>query len=128
MPSPSRPHILPGLRRAGVTVLALVLVVFIGSFFIDEPLRRVVVRQMSQQLKGVQRGHPEAQLPSDRTVEELKQRTGGRGPDLCIDAVGRGARNHPVSHRLPLSQAPEAYRMWNDKTDDCTKLVLDPAA
>ena len=33
-----------------------------------------------------------------------------------------------VSHRLPLSQAPEAYRMWNDKTDDCTKIVLVPAA
>ena len=33
-----------------------------------------------------------------------------------------------VSHRLPLSRAPEAYRMWNDKTDDCTKIVLDPAA
>ena len=149
-------------------------------------------------------------------VEELKQRTGGRGPDACIDAVGTEAhgttldarydrvkqamrlgtdRIHAlrqaiqacrkggtisvpgvysglldkvpfgaafakgltfrmgqthvhrylrpllerirareiepsfiVSHRLPLSRAPEAYRMWNDKTDDCTKIVLDPAA
>jgi threonine dehydrogenase-like Zn-dependent dehydrogenase len=149
-------------------------------------------------------------------VEELKQRTGGRGPDACIDAVGTEAhgttldarydrakqvvgpgtdRVHAlrqaiqacrkggtvsipgvygglldkvpfgaafakgltfrmgqthvhrylrpllerirareidpafiVSHRLPLSHAPEAYRMWNDKTDDCTKVVLDPAA
>jgi threonine dehydrogenase-like Zn-dependent dehydrogenase len=33
-----------------------------------------------------------------------------------------------VSHRWPLFRAPEAYRMWNDKTDDCTKVVLDPAA
>jgi threonine dehydrogenase-like Zn-dependent dehydrogenase len=31
-----------------------------------------------------------------------------------------------VSHRLPLSRAPEAYRMCNDTTDDCTKVVLDP--
>ena len=149
-------------------------------------------------------------------VEELKQRTGGRGPDACIDAVGteahgtsldarydrvkqavrlgtdrvhvlrqaiqacrkggtvsvpgvygglldkvpfgaafakaltfRMGQTHVhrylrpllqrirareidpafiVSHRLPLSRAPEAYRMWNDKTDDCTKIVLDPAA
>jgi threonine dehydrogenase-like Zn-dependent dehydrogenase len=148
-------------------------------------------------------------------VEELKQRTGGRGPDACIDAVGteahgttldarydrakqavrlgtdrvhalrqaiqacrkggrvsvpgvygglldkvpigaafakgltvrmgqthvhrylrplleriRGREIDPsfiVSHRLPLSGAPEAYRMWNDKADDCTKVVLDPA-
>jgi hypothetical protein len=40
------------LRRAGVVVLALLLIVFIASFFIDEPLRRAVVRQMNQQLKG----------------------------------------------------------------------------
>jgi threonine dehydrogenase-like Zn-dependent dehydrogenase len=33
-----------------------------------------------------------------------------------------------VSHRRPLSRAPEAYRMWNDKADNCTKIVLDPAA
>jgi hypothetical protein len=33
-----------------------------------------------------------------------------------------------VSHRLPLTRAPESYRMWTDKTDDCTTVVLDPAA
>jgi threonine dehydrogenase-like Zn-dependent dehydrogenase len=149
-------------------------------------------------------------------VEELKQRTGGRGPDACVDAVGTEAhgttldarydrikqmarlgtdRIHALrqailacrkggtvsipgvygglldkvpfgaafakgltfrmgqthvhrylrplldrirareidpslilSHRLPLSRAPEAYRMWNDKSDECTKIVLDPEA
>jgi threonine dehydrogenase-like Zn-dependent dehydrogenase len=148
-------------------------------------------------------------------VEELKQRTGGRGPDACIDAVGTEAhgtsldalydrakvaiglgsdRAHAlrqaiqacrkggvvsvpgvygglldkvpigaafakaltlrmgqthvhrylrplltmiedgrldpsfiVSHRWPLGRAPEAYQMWNDKADDCTKIVLDPS-
>ena len=148
-------------------------------------------------------------------VEELRERTGGRGPDACIDAVGTEAhgtsmdalydrarhavglgtdRPHAlrqaiqacrkggtvsvpgvyggvldkvpfgaafakgltlrmgqthvhrylrpllsqiesgridatfiISHRWPLSDAPEAYRMWNDKSDDCTKIVLDPA-
>jgi threonine dehydrogenase-like Zn-dependent dehydrogenase len=149
-------------------------------------------------------------------VEELKQRTGGRGPDACVDAVGTEAhgttldarydrvkqfvrlgtdRAHAlrqaiqacrkggtvsvpgvyggfldklpvgaafakgltlrmgqthvhrylrpllqrivareidpafiVSHRLPLSGAPDAYRMFNDKADECTKVVLDPSA
>jgi threonine dehydrogenase-like Zn-dependent dehydrogenase len=148
-------------------------------------------------------------------VEQLKQRTGGRGPDACIDAVGTEAhgttidalydrakqtvglatdRPHAlrqamqacrkggtvsipgvygglldkvpfgaafakgltlrmgqthvhrylrpllehiesgridptfiISHRWPLSRAAEAYRAWNDKTDGCTKFVLDPA-
>jgi threonine dehydrogenase-like Zn-dependent dehydrogenase len=152
---------------------------------------------------------------TDDVVEELKQRTGGRGPDACIDAVGMEAhgttvdalydraklavrlgtdRPHVlreaiqacrkggtvsipgvygglvdklplgaafakgitlrmgqthvhrylrpllahiesgrldpsfiVSHpRWPLTRAPEAYRMFRDKTDDCTKVVLDP--
>ena len=40
------------LRYTGIAVLAVVAVAFVGSFFIDEPLRRVVVRQMNQQLKG----------------------------------------------------------------------------
>jgi threonine dehydrogenase-like Zn-dependent dehydrogenase len=31
-----------------------------------------------------------------------------------------------VSHRLPLDAAPDAYRMFLDKTDDCTKVVLQP--
>jgi threonine dehydrogenase-like Zn-dependent dehydrogenase len=151
----------------------------------------------------------------DDVVEELKQRTGGRGPDACIDAVGTEAhgttldalydrvktavglgtdrlvalrqaiqacrkggtvsipgvyggyldkvpfgaafakaltfrmgqthvhrymrplleliaagRIDPsfiVSHRRwPLSRAADAYAMFNDKRDDCTKVVLDP--
>ena len=31
-----------------------------------------------------------------------------------------------VSHRWPLSNAPEAYRMRNDESNDCTMFVLDP--
>jgi len=33
-----------------------------------------------------------------------------------------------ISHRLPLSKAPEAYKMFRDKDDHCTKVVLDPWA
>jgi len=33
-----------------------------------------------------------------------------------------------ISHRLPLSKAPEAYKMFRDKQDHCTKVVLDPWA
>ena len=33
-----------------------------------------------------------------------------------------------VTHRLPLSQAPEAYEMFQKKTDGCIKVVLEPAA
>ncbi|BDZ41910.1 hypothetical protein GCM10025865_12090 [Paraoerskovia sediminicola] len=32
------------------------------------------------------------------------------------------------THRLPLESAPEAYAMFQKKTDGCIKVVLDPAA
>jgi threonine dehydrogenase-like Zn-dependent dehydrogenase len=31
-----------------------------------------------------------------------------------------------ISHRLPLEAAPQAYRMFRDKQDKCTKVVLKP--
>src|SRR4051812_43350221 len=31
-----------------------------------------------------------------------------------------------VSHRLPIGSAPDAYRMFREKNDSCTKVVLDP--
>jgi threonine dehydrogenase-like Zn-dependent dehydrogenase len=31
-----------------------------------------------------------------------------------------------VTHRLPLEQAPEGYRMFRDKQDRCVKIVLKP--
>jgi len=31
-----------------------------------------------------------------------------------------------VSHRVPLDRGPEMYETFNDKEDDCTKVVLDP--
>jgi len=31
-----------------------------------------------------------------------------------------------ITHRLPLDQAPEAYRMFHDKRDQCIKVVLKP--
>ncbi|MBW4028120.1 MAG: glutathione-dependent formaldehyde dehydrogenase [Acidobacteria bacterium] len=33
-----------------------------------------------------------------------------------------------ISHRLPLADAPEAYKIFRDKEDHCTKVVLDPWA
>jgi threonine dehydrogenase-like Zn-dependent dehydrogenase len=31
-----------------------------------------------------------------------------------------------ISHRLPLSRAADGYRMFDDKSDDCRKVVLTP--
>jgi threonine dehydrogenase-like Zn-dependent dehydrogenase len=33
-----------------------------------------------------------------------------------------------ISHRVPIDRAPEMYRIFRDKEDNCTKVVLDPWA
>jgi threonine dehydrogenase-like Zn-dependent dehydrogenase len=41
---------------------------------------------------------------------------------------GRIDPSFVVTHRIPLSQAPEGYRIFREKLDECVKVVLDPAA
>jgi threonine dehydrogenase-like Zn-dependent dehydrogenase len=33
-----------------------------------------------------------------------------------------------ISHRVPIDRAPEMYKVFRDKQDNCTKVVLDPWA
>ncbi len=33
-----------------------------------------------------------------------------------------------ISHKVPITEAPGAYKMFRDKQDKCTKVVLDPWA
>jgi threonine dehydrogenase-like Zn-dependent dehydrogenase len=47
-------------------------------------------------------------------------------PLLQLIEQGRIDPSFVVSHRLPLDEAPEAYKMFRDKQDDCTKIVLKP--
>jgi len=32
-----------------------------------------------------------------------------------------------ITHRIPLEQAPEAYRTFRDKRDGCIKVVMKPS-
>jgi len=49
----------------------------------------------------------------DDIVEELKLRTGGRGPDSCIDAVGMEAHGHGASHLY--DEAKQMVRLESDR-------------
>jgi hypothetical protein len=31
-----------------------------------------------------------------------------------------------ISHRISLDEAPEMYKMWRDKEQNVTKIVIDP--
>ncbi|GAA4728329.1 zinc-dependent alcohol dehydrogenase [Flavisolibacter ginsenosidimutans] len=48
--------------------------------------------------------------------------------DECFEMVrsGKVVLDDIITHRLPLSQASEAYDMFKHKTDDCVKVVLKP--
>lgn len=48
--------------------------------------------------------------------------------DQCFELVrsGKVTLDDIITHRLPLSQAAEAYEMFKNKTDDCVKVILKP--
>lgn len=45
-----------------------------------------------------------------------------------LDAIleGKIDTTFLISHRLPLEQAPDGYRMFHDKQNEVTKIVLKP--
>jgi threonine dehydrogenase-like Zn-dependent dehydrogenase len=47
---------------------------------------------------------------------------------LLLEKIRRGDidPSFVISHRFSLSDAPNAYRMFSKKTDDCTKVVMKP--
>ncbi len=47
-----------------------------------------------------------------------------------LDRVERGEidPSFVISHRVPIDMAPQMYKMFRDKQDHCTKVVLDPWA
>src|SRR5581483_3966838 len=47
-----------------------------------------------------------------------------------FDAIEQGEidPSFVISHRVPITHAPEMYKVFRDKQDDCTKVVLDPWA
>ena len=41
-------------------------------------------------------------------------------------AAGTFTAEDIVTHRLPLQDAPRAYQVFNDKEENCVKVVLNP--
>ena len=46
-------------------------------------------------------------------------------PVLMADGDPLGVESL-ATHRLPLAEAPEAYQMFQEKSDGCIKVVLKP--
>jgi threonine dehydrogenase-like Zn-dependent dehydrogenase len=45
-----------------------------------------------------------------------------------LEMIGKGELDTTflISHRLPLEQAPQGYKIFKDEQDSCTKVVLKP--
>jgi threonine dehydrogenase-like Zn-dependent dehydrogenase len=192
----------------------------VGQFAIRSALmlgaeRVIAVDDVPERLRMAEAGGAEAvNFAEVKLLEALKEMTGGRGPDACIDAVGMEAHGHGpqyaydktmqamrmemdrpialreaimacknggtvsvigvyagfidrfpmgsvmnrgltikagqchvqrymqplleriqrgeidpsfvVTHRMSLDQAPEGFKLFNDKVDECIKVVLKP--
>jgi alcohol dehydrogenase len=48
--------------------------------------------------------------------------------DELLDLVTRGeiVTDDIITHHMPLSEAPQGYKIFNDKADRCVKVVLRP--
>ena len=59
---------------------------------------------------------------TDSVVEMLKEMTGGRGPDACIDAVGMEAHGSSIGHAY--DRVRQALRMESDRGEALRQAIL----
>jgi alcohol dehydrogenase len=56
------------------------------------------------------------QAPVQRYIDQLMQHV--QQGDVVLDDI--------ITHRLPLAEAEHGYKIFNEKKDDCVKVVLQP--
>ncbi len=56
------------------------------------------------------------QAPAQRYIDDL----------IGFLEQGKIKLDDIITHRLPLEEAPRAYQIFNEKKDDCVKVVLQP--
>jgi threonine dehydrogenase-like Zn-dependent dehydrogenase len=64
--------------------------------------------------KGIFMGF--GQAPVQKHIDQL----------IAYLKAGKVKLNDIISHRLPLKEAPHAYKIFREKTDNCVKVVLSP--
>jgi threonine dehydrogenase-like Zn-dependent dehydrogenase len=75
----------------------------------------IVVDRLPERLAQVQSqiGADTLDYSSDSVIAELKERTGGRGPDVCIEAVGMEA--HAMGAQFWYDQIKQQLRLHTDR-------------
>lgn len=79
--------------------------------------RVIAIDHYNARLKMAERGGAEVinYEDVDDLIDELKFRTGGRGPDSCIDAVGMEAHGH--SYTATMDRAKASVKLVNDRPE-----------
>ncbi len=81
---------------------------------------------------GVYGGYTDKMPMGSFMNRALKMRTGQTHVQkymlMLLDRIERGEINPTeiITHRVPLDQAPQAYKMFREKADDCLKVVMTP--
>ncbi len=75
----------------------------------------VVIDRLPERLAQVRTfiGAETIDYTADSVIEELKERTGGRGPDVCIEAVGMEA--HGTGPQYLYDQVKQQLRLQSDR-------------
>jgi S-(hydroxymethyl)glutathione dehydrogenase/alcohol dehydrogenase len=78
-------------------------------------------------------GYPYDNFPLHQIFDKgIKIRAGQAPVHKYIDHLaelvtsGKVKLNDIITHRMPLSDAPEAYKIFNEKKDNCVKVILKP--
>jgi alcohol dehydrogenase len=91
------------VRRGGtVTVVGVY-----GTDFDNFPLGQIFDKGIAMRF---------GQAPVQKYIDQLMELT----------LTGKVRLDDVISHRLPLSEAPHGYDIFNKKEDDCVKVVLKP--
>ena len=77
---------------------------------------------LAERLSGAERLDFEKDTDGSDVVEQIKMRTGGRGADVCIDAVGMEALGHGVG--AIVDHAKTILRMENDRPNVLRQAIL----
>jgi threonine dehydrogenase-like Zn-dependent dehydrogenase len=86
----------------------------IRSAFLLGAERVIAIDRFADRLRMAQAGGAETiDYSGTDVVEELKSRTGGRGPDACVDAVGMEAHGTTLDARV--DRAKQAVRLATDR-------------
>jgi threonine dehydrogenase-like Zn-dependent dehydrogenase len=87
----------------------------IRSAFLLGAERVIAIDRIPERLQMAEEGGADLinYLEVDSVIEALKEMTGGRGPDACIDAVGMEANGHGV--RYAYDRAKQAMMLETDR-------------